>query len=75
MGSWSQTMVKTKLFCLRLINRLLCITYQLRDFFYIFTPQPLRAVGALFSPMMGGWAGGGKIFVWAVFQKPQGVGS
>ena len=26
----------------------------------IFTPQPLRAVGVLFSPMVGGWVGGGK---------------
>ena len=24
---------------------------------YIFTPQPLRAVGVLFSPMVSGWAG------------------
>ena len=24
----------------------------------IFTPQPLRAVGVLFSPMVSGWAGG-----------------
>ena len=24
----------------------------------LFTPQPLRAVGVLFSPMMSGWAGG-----------------
>ena len=23
-----------------------------------FTPQPLRAVGVLFSPMVSGWAGG-----------------
>ena len=33
-------------------------------FHFIFTPQPLRAVGVLFSPMVsgwaGGWAGGGK---------------
>ena len=41
----------------------------------IFTPQPLRAVGVLFSPMVSGWAGGGKEFVRAVSQKPQGVGS
>ena len=30
----------------------------------VFTPQPLMAVGVLFSPMVsgwaGGWAGGGK---------------
>ena len=25
----------------------------------LFTPQPLRAVGVLFSPMVSGWAGGG----------------
>ena len=24
----------------------------------LFTPQPLRAVGVLFSPMVSGWAGG-----------------
>ena len=24
----------------------------------MFTPQPLRAVGVLFSPMLFGWAGG-----------------
>ena len=24
----------------------------------VFTPQPLRAVGVLFSPMVFGWAGG-----------------
>ena len=46
--------------------------------FVIFTPQPLRAVGVLFSPMVSGWAGGresgragaGKWFVRAVSQKP-----
>ena len=26
--------------------------------FWVFTPQPLRAVGVLFSPMVSGWAGG-----------------
>ena len=26
--------------------------------FPLFTPQPLRAVGVLFSPMVTGWAGG-----------------
>ena len=26
---------------------------------YVFTPQPLRAVGVLFSPIVSGWAGGG----------------
>ena len=24
----------------------------------LFTPQPLRAVGVLFSPMVSGWVGG-----------------
>ena len=24
----------------------------------VFTPQPLRAIGVLFSPMVSGWAGG-----------------
>ena len=36
----------------------------------VFTPQPLRAVRVLFSPMVSGWAGGGKKFVQAVSQKP-----
>ena len=27
-------------------------------FQHVFTPQPLRAVGVLFSPMVSGWAGG-----------------
>ena len=26
----------------------------------VFTPQPLRAVGVLFSPMVSGWAGSGR---------------
>ena len=34
------------------------------------TPQPLRAVRVLFSPMVSGWAGGGKKLVRAVSQKP-----
>ena len=38
--------------------------------FNIFTPQPLRAVGVLFSPMVSGWVGGGKKFFRAVSQKP-----
>ena len=29
----------------------------------IFTPQPLRAVGVLFSPMVSGWAGGRREIV------------
>ena len=29
----------------------------------------------LFSPMVSGWVGSGKKFVWAVSQKAQGVGS
>ena len=40
----------------------------------VFTPQPLRAVGVLFSPMVSEWAGGRsdgtKKFVQAVSQKP-----
>ena len=36
----------------------------------LFTPQPLRAVGVLFSPMVSGWAGDGKKFVRPVSQKP-----
>ena len=29
----------------------------------LITPQPVRAVGVLFSPMVSGWEGGGKNFV------------
>ena len=39
-------------------------------FIMLFTPQPLRAVRVLFSPMVSGWAGGGKKFVQAVSRKP-----
>ena len=39
----------------------------------LFTPQPLRAVGVLFSPMVsgwvGGWAVGGKKFVRTISRK------
>ena len=28
------------------------------EFLLVFTPQPLRAVRVLFSPMVSGWAGG-----------------
>ena len=41
----------------------------------VFIPQPLRAVGVLFSAMVSGWARGWKECVWAISQKPQGVGS
>ena len=36
----------------------LCLNFgrKLRKWF--FTPQPLRAVGVLFSPMVSGWVGG-----------------
>ena len=41
---------------------------------HFISPQPLRAVGVLFSPMVSGWAaglaGGGKKFVWPVSRKP-----
>ena len=30
----------------------------------LFTPQPLRAVGVLFSPMVSGWAGGHPVGQW-----------
>ena len=40
----------------------------------IFTPQPLRAVGVLFSPLVSGWmggrAGGGKKIVRSISRKP-----
>ena len=29
----------------------------------VFTPQPLRAVGVLFSPMVSGWVGGQREIV------------
>ena len=29
----------------------------------VFTPQPLRAVGVLFSPMVSGWVGGRREIV------------
>ena len=32
--------------------------WKAHNTFTIFTPQPLRAVGVLFSPMVSGWAGG-----------------
>ena len=32
------------------VRKFLCLTF--------ITPQPLRAVGILFSPMVSGWAGG-----------------
>ena len=31
---------------------------QLRMVSTVFSPQPLRAVGVLFSPMVSGWVGG-----------------
>ena len=41
------------------------------SYFAIFTPQLLRAVGVLFSPMVSGWAGKRREkFVRAVSQKP-----
>ena len=30
----------------------------LKETLFLVTPQPLRAVGVLFSPMVSGWAGG-----------------
>ena len=33
------------------------------SFCIVFTPQPLRAVGVLFSPMVSGWAGGRREIV------------
>ena len=42
--------------------------FRFKTFFTsLFTPQPLRAVGVLFSPMVSGWAGvlaGGRIGGW-----------
>ena len=35
----------------------------------LFTPQPLSAVGVLFSPIMSGWAGGGKKFCLACISE------
>ena len=33
-------------------------SHTVKEIEAIFTPQPLRAVGVLFSPMVSGWAGG-----------------
>ena len=41
------------------IYRLHCSTLFFdRISIFVVTPQPLRAVGVLFSPMVSGWAGG-----------------
>ena len=40
---------------IRLIQHPICTN---KYYLVIFTPQPLRAVGVLFSPMVSGWAGG-----------------
>ena len=32
----------------------------------LFTPQPLRAVGVLFSPMVSGWVGGRAVGRWEI---------
>ena len=58
-----------KLSKLRIILRWvinICYMPQLEsvNFSVVFTPQPLRAVGVLFSPMVSGWVGG-----WAVGGK------
>ena len=41
---------------------------------FVFSPQPLRAVGVLFSPMVSGWEGvrrgGQENLVRAISQKP-----
>ena len=50
---------QTRIAKLKSANKSLCIT-----------PQPLRAVVVLFSPMVSGWAGGRKKFIRAVSQKP-----
>ena len=55
-----------------------CTSYYMKNLIRVLlTPQPIRAVGVFFSPMVsgwagghpGGWAGGGKKFVWAISQK------
>ena len=35
-----------------------CTRYNISYFKWLFTPQPLRAVRVLLSPMVSGWAGG-----------------
>ena len=59
---------------MKFLTRRVCtesaVTFAKNCFPSIFTPQPLRAVGVLFSPMVSGWAGGRKKFVRAVSQKP-----
>ena len=44
------------------VNNFSSKTARPRDMLF-FTPQPLRAVGVLFSPMVSGWMGGwrGKV--------------
>ena len=55
-------------------EQLLFQNYKAQRHTVFFTPQSLRAVGVLFSPMVSrwvsGWACSGKKFVWAVSQKP-----
>ena len=44
-----------------LFTALICMTSESVELIIlkmVFTPQPLRAVGVLFSPMVSGWAGG-----------------
>ena len=51
------------------------LSFVFSYFTLIFTLQPLRPVGVLFSPMVSGWSDDGEKFVRAVSQKPLGVGS
>ena len=44
------------------------LSHNLQVQILVFTPQPLRAVRVLFSPMMSGWAGGRSVRT--VSQKP-----
>ena len=63
-----QTIVQTLVSCLSGGHKFASV---LRCVGLVFTPQPLRAVGVLFSSMVSGWVGGRrKKFVRAVSQKP-----
>ena len=46
--------LRPKTFC----ETMLVLAHVIYWTFMVFTPQPLRSVGVLFSPMVSGWAGG-----------------
>ena len=57
------------------VNNFSSKTTRPRDMLF-FTPQPLRAVGVLFSPMVSGWVGGrpvGRAGGWAAGKSLSGL--